>query len=416
MLSVRQHEWRAMIVLSGLETSQDRGLTAARRYARERTRRPRREQNRAVRRARRRPVRSARRQGWRPPAVDVKALQFVVGKEANGLAIRRPEGKRRAFGARKRAARRRAQRPQPQRRRVRSGRRREELLAIRRQRELREVRGHRCREGHIEPDFRQHRRLAQRHGDGCRRGSGDEGHRGPRETLDAPAGARRAAHHGEKPPRPSPRPRARCARRRCPSSAAWDLFAGTGSAPGGSCGGVRPEARSNRAIARAIATIVSETVVARKGRPTGRSSRRARSRTPRRRRACRPAGRAPARDSCTRPSRRSGCLDVARERDGWRCARSPPPRASPEAFARPKSSTLTVPSAVNLTLAGFRSRWTMPLPCAASSASAICRRSRSASSSGRPRRAPALGELVGQRRPLDELHDQRRRAAASSRP
>ena len=42
-------------------------------------------------------------------------------------------------------------------------------------------------------------------------------------------------------------------------------------------------------------------------------------------------------------------------------------------FARPKSSTFTVPSRVIPMLAGFRSRWTMPLLCAASSASAICR-------------------------------------------
>jgi hypothetical protein len=42
------------------------------------------------------------------------------------------------------------------------------------------------------------------------------------------------------------------------------------------------------------------------------------------------------------------------------------------ALARPKSSTLTVPSRVTLTFAGFRSRWTIPPSCAASSASAIC--------------------------------------------
>src|ERR1017187_6103056 len=32
-----------------------------------------------------------------------------------------------------------------------------------------------------------------------------------------------------------------------------------------------------------------------------------------------------------------------------------------KAFARPKSSSLTRPSSVTLTLAGLRSRWTMPL-------------------------------------------------------
>ena len=47
--------------------------------------------------------------------------------------------------------------------------------------------------------------------------------------------------------------------------------------------------------------------------------------------------------------------------------------SSPPAVARPKSSTFTTPSGVILMLAGLRSLWTMPLSCAASSASAICR-------------------------------------------
>jgi len=42
------------------------------------------------------------------------------------------------------------------------------------------------------------------------------------------------------------------------------------------------------------------------------------------------------------------------------------------AFARPKSSTFTVPSARTLILAGLRSRWIIPCSCAASSARAIC--------------------------------------------
>ena len=76
------------------------------------------------------------------------------------------------------------------------------------------------------------------------------------------------------------------------------------------------------------------------------------------------------------------------------------------AFARPKSSTFTMPSGVILMLAGFRSRWTMPFSCAASSASAICRAMASAS-----RRWPACGpaprDPLGQRVALDQLHDQR---------
>ena len=73
------------------------------------------------------------------------------------------------------------------------------------------------------------------------------------------------------------------------------------------------------------------------------------------------------------------------------------------AFARPKSSTFTVPSARTLTFAGFRSRWTMPCSCAASSASAICRAIGSASSSGIGAARDALREVVA----LDELHHQR---------
>ena len=53
------------------------------------------------------------------------------------------------------------------------------------------------------------------------------------------------------------------------------------------------------------------------------------------------------------------------------------------ALARPKSSTFTVPAAVSLMLPGLRSRWTMPLSCAASSASAIWRANSSATSSGK---------------------------------
>ena len=72
------------------------------------------------------------------------------------------------------------------------------------------------------------------------------------------------------------------------------------------------------------------------------------------------------------------------------------------ALARPKSSTLTWPSGVTLTLAGLRSRWMMPFSWAASSPSAIWRKSGSASStrrSGRVRSArPGLA--------LDQLHDQ----------
>ena len=84
------------------------------------------------------------------------------------------------------------------------------------------------------------------------------------------------------------------------------------------------------------------------------------------------------------------------------------------AFASPKSSTFTVPSGRTLMLAGFRSRWMMPCSCAASSASAICLRDRQRLVE---RESAPLRDALGERRPFDQLHHERRRAAAaSSRP
>ena len=75
-------------------------------------------------------------------------------------------------------------------------------------------------------------------------------------------------------------------------------------------------------------------------------------------------------------------------------------RAGSIAFARPKSSTFTVPSARTLMFAGFRSRWMIPCSCAASSASAICFAIGSASSSGIASARNALRQVVA----LDEFH------------
>jgi hypothetical protein len=66
-------------------------------------------------------------------------------------------------------------------------------------------------------------------------------------------------------------------------------------------------------------------------------------------------------------------------------------------LARPKSSTLTRPSARTLMLAGLRSRWTMPDSWAASSAWAICLAIGSASA------CDARGQVLA----VDELHDER---------
>ena len=72
--------------------------------------------------------------------------------------------------------------------------------------------------------------------------------------------------------------------------------------------------------------------------------------------------------------------------------------------ARPKSSTFTFPSNVTWMLAGFRSRWTMPFSCAASSASAIwlCELQRIVN------RDPCrvLGDPCGERLALHQLHHQ----------
>ena len=64
------------------------------------------------------------------------------------------------------------------------------------------------------------------------------------------------------------------------------------------------------------------------------------------------------------------------------CVASGEDRSAVIAFARPKSRTLTLPSGRSFTLAGFRSRWTIPFSCAASSAAAIWRAMPSASSMG----------------------------------
>ena len=72
------------------------------------------------------------------------------------------------------------------------------------------------------------------------------------------------------------------------------------------------------------------------------------------------------------------------------------------AFARPKSSTFTVPSARTLMFAGLRSRWMMPCSCAASRASAICFAIGSASSIGIGAARDALRQILA----LDQFHDE----------
>ena len=91
-------------------------------------------------------------------------------------------------------------------------------------------------------------------------------------------------------------------------------------------------------------------------------------------------------------------------------ARSETSASSEVAFARPKSSTFTLPVGVTLMFDGFKSRWTMPRSCAASSASASCRAMARASFQWKH----AEGDPVRQRGPLDQFEDERQRATRDS--
>ena len=205
------------------------------------------------------------------------------------------------------------------------------------------------------------------------------------------------------------RARSRCARRRCRAGASSDPSRGIGAAVrwmrgcerGGQGAPVRfPLDDSRQHVGHGV------TVERRAGRS---ASRRARSRTPRCRSACRPPGRAPAPGSCRPPCRGSRPSRVA-ARSAWVTATRPRPRRhGAAAFASPKSSTFTTPSGRILMFAGFRSRWTMPCSCAASSASAICRAIVRASASGRPAGAPVVAVLRSVPR------NRRRRIAAARR-
>ena len=88
------------------------------------------------------------------------------------------------------------------------------------------------------------------------------------------------------------------------------------------------------------------------------------------------------------------------------------PAAARSAFANPKSSTFTVPSARTLMLAGFRSRWTTPASCAPSSAAAICARWAALRPAGSGPRAMLRREIIA----LDQLHHEGRHVGGFSKP
>ena len=77
------------------------------------------------------------------------------------------------------------------------------------------------------------------------------------------------------------------------------------------------------------------------------------------------------------------------------------PAGGSESFASPKSRSFT-PPLVNITLAGLRSRWTMPARCARSSASAIWIPYLTACSMGREPRPTRSRERLA----FEELHDE----------
>ena len=82
-------------------------------------------------------------------------------------------------------------------------------------------------------------------------------------------------------------------------------------------------------------------------------------------------------------------------------------------LASPKSSTFTVPSRVILMFAGFKSRWTMPFLVRGLEGLGDLAGDRQGLGDRHWPRRDALGE----RRPVDQFHDQARgRRRASSRP
>ena len=127
------------------------------------------------------------------------------------------------------------------------------------------------------------------------------------------------------------------------------------------------------------------------------TSRRAPRQTPTRHCAYQRSCRVPARGSCRpacRGSRRPVSSPASSRLATASCrARLPP---APGAFAKPKSSTFTTPSGRSLTLAGFRSRWMIPLararlrglPRSASRSGAPRQRESHPARSGRPASAP----------------------------
>ena len=104
---------------------------------------------------------------------------------------------------------------------------------------------------------------------------------------------------------------------------------------------------------------------------------------------------------------------IAGDRDRGHPRAAPAAARASTAFARPKSSTFTVPSGRTLMFAGFRSRWTMPCCVRGLERLGDLARDRAAlrrSAAGRRR------DAIGERRPVDELEHERGRAVGFLEP
>ena len=80
--------------------------------------------------------------------------------------------------------------------------------------------------------------------------------------------------------------------------------------------------------------------------------------------------------------------------------------------ATPRSSTVTVPSGLTITLRGLRSRWTIGTACTADSTAHSCAATATAHGHGY---GVVLGEVVGEVGALDVLHDEVELLAVAAR-
>ena len=140
------------------------------------------------------------------------------------------------------------------------------------------------------------------------------------------------------------------------------------------------------------------------------ASRRARRRTRRCRSGDRRAARAPARATCSRRCRARCPRSVSGRAWASSAVSASSSGRSAVSLARPKSRILTRPSRVTKTFSGFRSRWTMPLSCAA----ARPLRDLAGVVDGLAMRQRRCADARAQRLALEQLRDDVRRALVAA--